>query len=258
MKASQISKKFIPVPAALIVLCMLFGCFHRDELLPAKPFPHEGKPQGAEVTLYFNARGDFFVDDKDGNPVAIKPIPFSELLTIADKKTSGWIELLGSYTIFQVNKGSRVFLCDKEYECIEGLAEGKSGQAVFSVNYDRDANELFIADRHAERVDEALKASGKLDNKSKLDSSMISEMKQGKLEPFTYLIEHTDLSSADRIKALRTFLIFRIRGSYICGFCDPNSGFCYYGCMDSGGYICGFDYPGHCPDGLCPQNPNYR
>lgn len=251
MKASKKKKTFLPVFATLISLLVLAGCSKRHKLT-VEPFSHEGNPQGAEVTMYFNEKGEFFITDCDGKPVKIRPNTFSSLPTIADQSKPGWIKLLGSFTLFQIKKNHSILLCDQELRCLQGSIADKPGQAVLSINYDKDSNRLFIADANGEEVMAAGNYLGAAIAKFSKTDAKSGKASQTMLKSLDDLIEKAEISTTDEIRMLESFIAFKVRGSYLCAIWLPAKRKLIYTCIDANNRICSPNNLGKCPRGNCP------
>lgn len=250
MRASQIRKIILPVFTSLISLLVFVGCSKRYQL-GHESFPHEGSPEGAVVSMYFNENGNFFIADSDGKPLKAKPMSFSCLLKSVDRSKPGWIKLLGSYSVFQIEKNNSVLLCNKELLCIEGRVGNNPGQAVFSANYDGDSNKIFFANALGEKVEVVGPYMGATTAKSSDTKAMGWKVDQKRLKPFDELIENNNLSAPDEIKMLNTFIVFEIRGSRKLSIWNPFLRRWIVTCVD-GLLTCSPRADGSCP-GSCSE-----
>ena len=253
MKALKVKKTLFPVTAILIGLFVLCGCL-KMHTVDIKPIPPEVIPKNATVSIYFDAKGDLVMVDKDGNPIKSHPIPFPSLLNNADTKESGWIKLLGSYSLFKINENSQIWLCDKELQCVETQVKLKSRKAIFGLSYNSDTGNVFISDTKGEMVEMVAKDIAAATDKSQYPKTMGTKMGRGKLRAFTDLIESTDFSSVKEIRMIRSFMLFKVKGSHMFADFDPNTGSVSFACIDYRGHTCAPTSPTTCPPDLCEQN----
>ena len=252
MRGSHFTKAVLLFSFILLGLFLLAGCcgiFYK----PAKPFSYEKIPEKSVVSMNFNAKGRYFVADKDGEAVRPEKISFESLLTKANKRQPEWIKVLGNYTLFQINEGSKVWLCDKELQCVEGRLGGKAGkETVFSLNYGDDGK-MFFADRDGNQLEADGKGLKALTNTSTSAVAQDDGARQQKLRQFTSLVEENDFIKKDGIKTLNSFVVYKVKGSHLFVWRPSNTSSVYVCCIDDNHQICGFQPNGQCPPGLCPR-----
>lgn len=187
MKDLKCKKTALVFSLILVGLLVLVGCC-RQPYKPVKAFPAE-TPDNAKMTINFNERGEFFIADHEGEAVSTKPVPFTTLVKEADEKDPNWLAVLGSFTLFRIRENSSLWLCNKDFQCIEIPLSGKVNSAVFSINYDYERDRLFF---------------GSADGR---------EINVKELKSFASLIRDTDFREKYGIKTINTFTIYKLKGS---------------------------------------------
>jgi hypothetical protein len=220
MKGLHLKMAVWVVSFIFVGLFLFVGCC-RLPYKPVRAFPAP-VPENAKVSINFNEDGEFFIADQKGEAISVKPIHFDTLLETADKADPGWIDVLGSFALYQVKEERNVWLCDKDFQCIEGQVEDENDGAVFSLNY--DGRKLFFAS-----------ASGK-------------ELTVKDLKPFVSLVQDTYLRSKIGIKTLDTFTIYIVKGSKKLLIYSPITNSCLCVCVHSDWTTSG------CVNGGCPPN----
>lgn len=224
MKGLHFIYKAFVVACVTLGIFALVGCsyFFQKPYNPSKPFPAK-IPGTSKYSVVYNAKGEFFIADQNGEALPAEHIPLSVLLKSSNMSRKDWLTVLGSFKLYRVKYDKSVWLCDEGFQCYKGEIKGEknndANSAVLSLNYDGES--LFISD-----------AAGQLVTPKDLKS-------------FAALVEETDLDKKLGIEELSTFTIYKIIGSIKVADCIW--GRCICTCIHADGSRTKCVY-GECPD----------
>lgn len=240
MEGLHLKRLAYTICCMVLGLVLMAGCCPRP-YTPVKEFP-ANKVADAGITYNFNAKGESFIADREGKPVASKKFSFAEIIKAScDQKSSKkdeqcWYKIIGNFTLYRDKAQEKVWLCNDDAKCVEGKINKNDDRAVFSLNFNGknlfNGKEVFFADAEGK----GLNTLSDLETLFHKDDSIRMQATQGDSRQMQATEEkkHRTFGSffgkKPRVEVFNTFTIYKMKGSE--RILDYSSGECRCKCID--------------------------